>query len=221
MKTNDTSRPIIKVVLAEDHVLVREALAMALEEEDNLHVVGQADNGANLIRLAGDLLPDIVVTDLQMPVMDGYEAIRVLLKTIPSVRIIALSMHNEVSLVQQLLKDGLSAYLIKNCPLDELIFAINSVYTTGHYYAHVAQTEIHKRSGKNNFSDVQALLSERERAVLKQICSGRSNKEIADRLCVSIDTVDFHKKNIRKKTNLYSTADLILYAVKNGLRDFS
>jgi len=211
---------MIKVMLADDHHIVREGLRGLLEKQSDMQVVGEAQNGREAVRLCRQLRPDIVVMDISMPDLNGIDAARQILDEVEKVKVIALSMHSDEHFVEGMLRAGVKGYLLKDCASEELIQCIHTV-SSGRIYLSPTITPMIVREFVNptrgDATSTIAELSGREREVLQMIAEGRATKEIADSLFISVKTVESHRKNIMKKTDLHTVADLVKYAIRNGL----
>jgi DNA-binding NarL/FixJ family response regulator len=209
-----------RVLLADDHKIVRDGLRALIERCDDMQVVAEADNGRTAMHLFRKHNPDIVIMDISMPDLNGIEATRQILEEGKSVKVIALSMHSDRQFVDGMLRAGVSGYLLKDCAADELIQCIRIVLSgriclspgiTGflvNEYLHPTKDEV---------LAARTELSVREREVLQLIAEGRSTKGIADSLHISIKTVETHRKNIMEKANLHTVAELTKYAIRHGL----
>ena len=210
----------IKVLLADDHKIVRDGLRTLLEKNPDIIVAGEAEDGREALQMAQKLLPDVVVMDIAMPDLNGIEATRQILADRSTVRIIALSMHSDKRFVSEMLKAGASAYLLKDCAFEELITAIRTVMKGKIYLspgiAGVVIGEYIKKDAKAD-SSVFSLLSDREREVLQLMAEGKTTKEVASYLHVSVKTVETHRTNIMTKLDIHSIAELTKYAIREGL----
>ncbi len=209
-------------MLAEDHNSARQAYAAIINGEPNMKITGQAGNGLELLKLVEADAPDIVVTDIEMPVMNGLELIDKLKRRFPNVKPIILSMHNEDYYISQLILNGACAYLPKSCDIDDILLAINRVYTEGYFFTASVSKIIVSTTMKESGQEIAPLLkqlslSAREIDVLKLVCDEKSNKQIADHLNLSQATIDFHRQSIYKKTQASSVVGLVKYAIKNGI----
>lgn len=210
----------IKVLLADDHKIVRDGLRTLLEKHADIAVLGEAEDGREALHLTRKLSPDIVVMDIAMPELNGIEATRQILSDHPGVKIVALSMHSDKRFVSEMLKAGASAYLLKDCAFEELITAIRTVmkgkiYLSPGIAGVVLEDYIRKDSKKD--SSVFSVLSDREREVLQLMAEGKTTKEVAAHLNVSIKTVETHRTNIMTKLDIHSIAELTKYAIREGL----
>ncbi len=201
----------ITVLLADDHALVRRGFRRLLEDDPDLAVVGEASNGEEAIRLAASLVPHVIVMDAAMPGTSGLAAIRVILEQRPSARILMLSMHSEETLVRQALAAGACGYVLKNALDLDLAAAVKKI-AAGEKVIDPAVTRQSPLPGER-----AGRLTPRELEVLQLICNGLSNKEIAVQLEVSANTVAVHRANIMNALGVHKTAELVVYALQNGL----
>jgi DNA-binding NarL/FixJ family response regulator len=210
----------IRVLLADDHKIVREGLMSLLEKEPDIDVVAMADNGRTAVQLAGELKPDVAVLDIAMPEMNGIEATRRISHDDPEIRVLALSMHSARRFVTEALSAGAKGYLLKDCAAEELVRAIRTVAANETYLspkvAGLIVKDYLKHSPEATLSD-DSCLTNREREILQLIAEGESTKEIAFKISVSIKTVETHRQQIMKKLNLHSVAELTRYAIREGL----
>ncbi|MFH1146461.1 MAG: response regulator transcription factor [Pseudomonadota bacterium] len=211
----------IKLLLADDHQIVREGLRALVEKQPGLEVIGEAENGRSAVRLTKELLPDAVVMDVAMPDLNGIEATRQIVAEVPQVKVIALSVHADRRLVIQLIRAGASGYLLKDCTFEELTDAIRTVVEQNTVYlspriADVVVKEYLRKVPETEVS-IFSMLSNREREVAQLVAEGKSTKEIASTLHVSVKTVETHRQQVIKKLNVRSTADLVKLAIREGL----
>lgn len=210
----------IKIVLADDHRIVRAGLASLINKEPGMVVAGEAGNGREAVELVGQIIPDVVVMDLTMPEMSGFEATRQIVAEHPGTRVLALSMHSDKRFVAQALNAGASGYLLKDCALEELIRAINVVIAGQVYLSPgIAETVVNTyvRHPEALRLTTLSTLTPREREVLQLVAEGRSSKTIAETLNVSSKTVEFHRQQIMHKLKIDNVAGLIKYAIREGL----
>lgn len=209
----------IKVLIVDDHQLFREGIVTLLFSAENIEVIAQAEDGLDAIEKAKHFKPDVVILDIAMPRMNGLEATKKLKAILPSIKIITLSMHSEKQYVKGALEAGVDGYLLKNCTYRQLTDAIQSVYEGKKYLSEDITGMI--ISGYLTPSDSETneyeKLSDREKEIFLLFAEGKSTREIGDILFISVKTVNTHKQNILEKLNLKSSADLIKYALKNGL----
>ena len=210
----------IKILLADDHKITRDGLKALLENQKNMIVIGEAENGRQAVRLALELAPNIVVMDINMPELNGIEATRQIISELPDTKIIALSMYSDKRYVVGMLKAGVSGYLLKNCAFDELVSAISAVVSNQNYMSQkIANTVMKDYANILESSDTSpaAQLTAREREVLQLIAEGLKTKDIADRIHVSVKTVETHRQQIMRKLNAKSVAELTKIALREGL----
>jgi DNA-binding NarL/FixJ family response regulator len=201
----------ITVLLADDHSMVRRGFRRLLEDEERMKVVGEASNGVEAIRMAQELKPKVVVMDLSMPELDGVQATKEIVKHLPGTEVLVLSMHDDDSYVRNALDAGAKGYLLKSAMDVDLVGAIRAVAEGQHfmgsglkYVAHEEDDELKKLTG-------------REKQVLQLIAQGKSNKDIARLLELSVNTVSVHRANLMEKMNIHRTAELVLFAIRKGL----
>ncbi len=209
-----------RILLADDHSIVRAGLRSLLEKERDMQVVAEAEDGRSTVRLAQELSPDVVVMDISMEELNGIEATRQIVTSMPEAKIIALSMHSDEQFVAGMLTAGASGYLIKDCVVDELTQAIRTVVAHGIYLSPAISSVIVKgylkrllRGGKVPSS----ILTTKECQVLQLLAEGRTSKEIASRLNLGVRTVDNHRQQIMKKLDIHTVAGLTKYAIRQGL----
>lgn len=210
-----------RIVLVEDHTILREGLRSLLREHVNLNVIGEAADGRSGIRMVLSQKPDLVLMDLSMPKMNGFEAIREIKRTEPSIKIIALTVHNTEEYILMTLQAGADGYVLKDATHDELIMAVRQVISGKRFLSPSVSGKVIDGylEGKKNIPSMSRMdgLTQREREVLKLIAEGYKNKEVADFLCISLKTVEKHRANLMRKLDLHNTSALTLYAVERGL----
>ncbi|MFO7812290.1 MAG: response regulator transcription factor [Pelovirga sp.] len=209
-----------RILLADDHQMLREGLRSLLVKEAGLEVVAEAANGRDAVSLALKLVPEIVIIDISMPDLNGIEAARQIIAKAPQVKIIALSVHADQRFVMEMLKVGASGYLLKDSAFEELNQAIRAVLANRTYLCHeisqmVVGDYIHNLKQTDN--SAYSILTTREREVLQLFAEGNSTAQIAKRLHVSVKTIETHRQNIMGKLNLRSIAELTKYAIREGL----
>ncbi len=208
----------IKIILADDHKIVRQGLRTMLEKESDIEVLGEADDGRMAVRLARELSPQVVIMDVGMPDLNGIEATRQVLAECPGVKVVALSMHSDRRFVMNMLKAGASGYLLKDSAFEELATAIRMVLTNKIYLStEIANVVIKDYLQGGGDESVFSVLSPREREVLQLMAEGKSSRQIADHLNISIKTVETHRMQIMHKLEIYSVAELTKYAIREGL----
>ena len=216
----------IRILLVDDHTVVRAGLRMLLGADPELQIVGEAENGAQALRLTDELAPDVVLMDISMPDMNGIEATRKIKEQNPNVVVLALTMHEDDQYFFEMLAAGASGYVPKRAAPNDLLSAIHAVHNGGVFlFPSVARVLVQDyvqraaRAGAAGHSfDV---LTEHEREVLALIAQGLSNQEIADQLVISAKTVNRHRENIMAKLNLHSRVELVRYAIEKGLIDIT
>ena len=210
-----------RLVIAEDHTILREGLRMLLSAHPELEITGEAENGLEAIRRVEDLTPDLLLLDLSMPRMNGLEAIREIKKRSPDTKILALTVHKAEEYVLASLKAGADGYVLKDATHEELLTAIKSVLAGKRYLSPgVSETVIQGYlDGRKTLKPKSSwdTLTQREREVLKLIAEGYKNRQIGDFLCISVKTVEKHRANIMEKLNLHNVSDLTAFAMKKGL----
>ena len=210
----------IRVLIADDHTIMRAGLRSLLEKEDQIEVVAEAENGRRAVQLAVEHEPDVVVMDVSMPDLNGIEATSQVLESLPEAKVIALSMHTDKRFVMGMLRAGASGYLLKDCASQELANAIVSVASNKKYLSpDIAGVVIEDSlyGVQQEGETVSSLLSPREREVLQLIAEGWSTKQIAAHLYVSVKTIETHRRQIMKKLDLHNIAELTKYAIREGL----
>ena len=210
----------IRILLVDDHKIVRDGLRSLIEKDQDTEVVGEAADGRAAVQQVRDLSPDVVIMDIAMPDLNGIEATRQILAERPEIKIVALSMHSDSRFIAEMLRSGALGYLLKNCAFEELTKAIHSVVDDQTYLssgiAEVVTKEYVRRLTETEMT-APTILSDREREVLQLLAEGKSTKEVASCLHVSIKTIETHRRQIMRKLNINSLAELIKYAVREGL----
>jgi len=201
----------ITVLLVDDHALVRRGFRRILDDDETLEVVGEASNGAEAARLAEQLHPQVIVMDCQLPELNGVAATRIILRSRPETAILMLSMHSEDTLVRQALDAGARGYVLKNANDLDLASAIKNVAAG----KSVIDPQLQRTETLKGERDTA--LTARELEVLQHIVAGKSNKEIASELGLSVNTVSVHRANIMDRLGIHKTAELVVYAIRNGL----
>ena len=211
----------IKILLADDHTILRAGLKMMLNAQPDMEVVGEAQDGRQAIAETHRLHPDIVLMDITMPDMNGIEATRQIKKLVPDAKVLVLTMHENDEYVFQALRAGASGYMLKEAADTELISALHIISSGQFYLSPIAQSVMvgdylqRVRAGEER--DSYSSLTEREREILKLVAEGYTNNQIAERLVISPKTVDTHRTHIMDKLNLHSRAELVKYAMRRGL----
>lgn len=212
----------IRVLIADDHTMVRQGLRTMLNSQSDIEVVGEAANGREAVQRAREIDPDVVVLDLSMPILNGLEATRQIMKENPRIGVLILTMHHNEEYVFQVLKSGAKGYIIKESGFEEMVRAVRSVYRHENYLDRKISKDVIdeyiKRAAHTDASGTpKDILTPREREVLKLIAEGKSNKEIAQILDLSVKTVDVHRTNLMKKLDIHDVATLVKFAIKKGL----
>jgi DNA-binding NarL/FixJ family response regulator len=209
-----------KILIADDHKIFREGLRTLLKDRLAGEVVGEAENGRSVVQLARELNPDIVIMDVAMPDLNGVEATRQIVTENPSTKVLALSMHSDSRFVTRMLHSGAQGYLLKDCAFEELALAITTLLEDGVYLS-PGVTGVVVRDYMQHLSAAESgevpTLTPREREVLQLVAEGRTTKDIAAKLHVSVKTVETHRKQIMDKLDIRSVAELTKYAVREGL----
>ena len=211
----------MRLMLVDDHEIVRAGLRMLLESQADMEIVGECENGRDAIRRALELKPDVILMDVSLPDIPGYDATRAIKKELPNVIVLALTMHESDEYFFEMLNAGASGYVPKKAAPTELVNAIRSVHAGGVYlYPSLAKTLVKDYLTRAEQGDDKAAfdgLTERERQVLKLIADGKGNQEVADELVISVKTVERHRANILAKLGLHNRTELVKYAIRKGL----
>ena len=205
----------IKVIIVDDHPLVLDGLVSRLESSNDVVVVGRAHNGQEAIQVVEELMPDVVLMDINMPVMNGIDAAEILKEKFSSIKLVILSMHDDKEYVLNTARAGAKGYVLKSASADEMLMAVKAVYMGGIYYSS-AVAEILTAAKDEPKDDT---LSSREQVVLRLLVQGMSNKEMARELGISVRTIETHRRNIKVKLNISTTPGLVRYAINHGLGD--
>ncbi|QOY88041.1 response regulator [Paludibaculum fermentans] len=213
--------PSIRVLLADDHKLMRSGLRLLVEQQPEFRVVGEAGDGRQAVALATELKPDVAVLDIGMPELNGIEAARQITEQLPETAVVMLSMHSDESYVLRALKAGARGYLLKDSAEADLVQAIVAVREGKSFFSpavsQVLLEDYLRKLRKTGAEDSYELLSPREREILQLVAEGKSSKDVANLLNLSVYTVETHRANLMKKLNLKSMPELILYAVRKGV----
>jgi len=210
----------IKILLVDEQKIVREAIGVMIKNELGMEIIGEAEDGRTAVRLAPELQPDVVITEVSLPHLNGIEAARQIIHEQPNIKVIALSTQSDRQAIYEMLKAGASGYLPKQCAFQELVCAIRSVASNQMYISSkisgaMVESYIHGLSGQD--SSVYSVLTAREREVLQLIAEGKSTKVIAIELYVSVKTIEWHRSQLMKKLKVQSVAGLVKYAIRVGL----
>lgn len=210
----------IRIIIADDHQIVRQGLSTLLAKEPDMEVVAEAENGRKVVQLSKELVPHVVIMDVNMPDLNGIEATRQILHNLPAIKVIALSMHTDRRFVVNMLKAGASGYLLKDCAFEELAHAIRLVMANKTYLSPGVSDIVIKdyvyglsTPGSSAFS----VLTNREREVLQLMAEGKSTSQIGEYLHISVKTVETHRQQVMHKLGIHSVAELTKYAIREGL----
>lgn len=211
----------LRILLADDHGIVRRGMRALLETDKSIEVVAEASDGIEAVRLCQESVPDIVIFDIAMPRLNGIDAAAQCLRLEPAPQVIMLSMHSDESYIMRALYAGARAYLLKEAADEDLLPAVHAVAAGKCFFspavAKVLAEDYIRQLQQRGLTDSYDLLTERERQVLQSLAEGRSNKEVATMLDVTLSTVETHRANLMQKLNLHSTAEIVLYAVRKRL----
>ncbi|OMP79421.1 MULTISPECIES: response regulator transcription factor [unclassified Chitinophaga] len=211
----------IRLVIADDHEIFRDGLALMLSRQPNINLVGQAGDGRELLELLETTAVDVVMTDLKMPLMDGITATRTLLQRFPHIRIIALSMFDEEELIVEMLEAGAKGYLLKNADKQEIVEAITSVFDDKIFYCRQTSSKLASmivRSRFNPYRDAHPIIfTDREKEIIRLICLQYTAQQIGEKIFLSKRTVEGHRTRILEKMNVKNTAGVVVFALKNNL----
>jgi DNA-binding NarL/FixJ family response regulator len=213
--------PDIKLLIADDHEIFRDGFKLILSKYPEIALAGEAANGKELLELTIRLNPDVILTDIKMPIMDGIEATQKILEHFPDKGVIGLSMYDDDELIIEMLEAGAKGYLIKNAGKDQIIEAIKTVHNGDPYYCKTTSHKLTQLIAKSRFNpyrkNKKVEFSEREKEIITCICAEMTNKEIGDKLFISVRTVEGHRLKILEKMNVKNTVGLVVYAIKNGI----
>jgi two-component system response regulator NreC len=211
----------LRILLADDHIVMRTGLRALLERQSNLEVVGESENGRETVALAASLRPDVVVMDVGMPVLNGIEATQTIVTQYPAIAVVILSMHADESYVMRALKAGARGYLLKDSAAADLMGAIQAISQGKSFFSpkvsRILAEDYVRVLKQKGAVDSYDLLTSREREILQLLAEGKTNKEVATALNISPYTVETHRSHILQKLNLHNSAELVLYAVRKGI----
>ncbi len=209
---NEMSKAATRVAIVDDHPMVAEGIQSILESYDDINVVATLSNGRDMIDQLATLAPDVILMDLNMPELGGLSATEIVLEQRPETRIVILTMHDNAEYIASALSHGAMGYLLKDVPTDEIKLAIDAVMAGQQYLCTGAKGSIAPKQG-----GASEALTEREQTILLELAQGRSNKDVAQNLDISVRTVETHRKNIKRKLGISSTAGLTRYALEHGV----
>jgi DNA-binding NarL/FixJ family response regulator len=211
----------LRILLADDHTVVRQGLRKVLEDRPDWEVVAEAGDGREAVRQAEELKPDVAIVDIAMPLLNGIEVTRQIVKRSPTTRILVLTMHSDEAYVNQILQSGATGYLLKDSADVDLIQAVSAVAKGQSFFspavARVMLDDYTRQLADRGITDRYESLSDREREIFQLIAEGKANKEIAAILSISPSTVETHRARIMEKLDLHSAAEIVLYAVRRGV----
>lgn len=221
MNDKDQHSKKIRVVIADDHEVFRDGFNSMLSRQKDIELVGEAENGKDLLLIVEAEHPDVVVTDIKMPGMDGIEATRILAKKFPSAQVIALSMFDDDDLIVDMLEAGASGYLLKNAHKSEIVEAIKTVHNHIPYYCAHTTNKLAQLIALSKFDPQKKKIlphfTPKETEVILLVCEGYSNKEIAIKMDISVRTVEGHRENINEKMEVNNTAGVVVFAIRYGI----
>lgn len=211
----------LRILLADDHIVMRTGLRALLERQPDLEVVGESENGRETVALAASLRPDVVVMDVGMPLLNGIEATQTIVTQCPAIAVVILSMHADESYVMRALKAGARGYLLKDSAAADLMGAIQAISQGRSFFSpkvsRILAEDYVRVLKQKGAVDTYDLLTSREREILQLLAEGKTNKEVATALNISPYTVETHRSHILQKLNLHNSAELVLYAVRKGI----
>jgi DNA-binding NarL/FixJ family response regulator len=213
----------IKIAIADDYKIYRDGLKVGLSADDNMDIIGEADNGEELMKALETLSPDVIIMDLKMPIMDGMEATKLVRKKYPAIKVLVVTMYDDDKFIIHLMENGANGYLLKNAEPDEIRRSIYAVHENGYYFNDLVNKALLKKLVlKNNFKpsfNQNIDLTEREQEVLKLICSEKTAAEIGKEIFLSPRSVEGIRQRLIEKVGVRNTAGLVMFAVKNGIVD--
>ena len=211
----------ISLIIADDHEIFRDGLALMLSKQEHISLLGQAENGRELIELVDQLHPDLVITDIKMPQLDGIKATRLLLQQNPDLKIIALSMFDEENLIVEMLEAGAKGYLLKNADKKEILEAINTVWGDNIFYCRHTSAKLASMIVKSRFDPhkkrQEIVFTDREKEIIKLICRQLTAQQIGNQLFLSKRTVEGYRTKIMEKMEVKNTAGVVIFALKNNM----
>jgi DNA-binding NarL/FixJ family response regulator len=215
------NRNPVKIIVADDHQMIREGFSTMFQKHQYISIAAEASNGVELVELTTIIKPDVVITDIKMPKMDGIEATRIINEKFPQIGIIAFTMYEEETSIIDMLEAGAQGYLIKSAAKEEIIEAINAIVEHRTYYCRETSTRLAQLITKSKFNPhkkiSQSIFSKREKEIIVLICDGFFNKEIASQLNLSVRTVESYRERIQEKMQVKNTAGVVVYAIRKGI----
>lgn len=217
----------IRVLLVDDHLILRQGIRVLLEHTGDISVIGDTDTGTQALQLAAELHPDVIVADISLPDINGIEVTRRIKASCPEIAVLALSMHSDKRYISEILTSGASGFLLKDCAAEELAIAIRAVHSGQTYLSpSVAETIVNSYVRQRNQPRLETVqtrhrLTSRETEILQSFAEGQSTKEIAFNFGISIKTVETHRQHIMRKLHLYNIADLTRFAIREGIASLS
>lgn len=213
------SSQIISIVIADDHIIFRQGLKSSLQLYPHINIIGEACNGKELIDLIPHTLPDIIITDLQMPIMNGVVATELIKRDFPDIKVIVCTMFGQENIISRMFSLGVKGFILKNIDCDEMVKAINIVKAGGSYYSREIENKMAQSLGFNRAKINRIHLSDKENSIIKLTCEDKSNKEIGDTLNLSKRSVDGLRDRLKDKLGVKGTAGMVMYAVNNMFND--
>jgi len=211
----------IRIVLADDHEIFRDGFNVMLKKQNHIKLVGEASNGMELVEITGRLMPDVILTDIKMPKLDGIEATKLITAKFPGVNIIALSMFDDDNLIIDMLEAGAKGYLLKSAHKNEIIEAVKTVYRHETYYCKSTSNKLVQMIAQSRFNPYKQTkkqeFTQKEIEVIRLICQEASNKEIASKLFLSVRTIEGYREKIQERIKAKNTAGIVIYAIKTGI----
>ena len=211
----------VRILLADDHEMFREGFKTLIKKQPDIELIGEAEDGNELVKMAGELSPDVILTDIRMPGMTGIEATRKIIAQQPHMFIIALTMFDEEHLIVDMLESGAKGYLLKNAHKNEVFEAIKSVYKGDTYYCRETSAKLTQMIAKSRYNPhkdiAEVSFSGRELEIIRLICEELSNKEMAANLSLSVRTIEGYREKIQEKMKVRNTAGIVVYAIKKGI----
>ncbi|MCA1752233.1 MAG: response regulator [Cryomorphaceae bacterium] len=206
----------IKLLIADDHRVLRDGLVLMLKDVPHIELAATAENGEEVLEIMESTAVDVLLMDIQMPVLDGFETAKIVAERFPKTKILTLSMHSERVYIERMHSAGIAGYLLKSAGKEEIIKAIKRVHGGEQYFSSEVTAALLSPSGNKQAAITSSELTRREREILGLIASGMTNPEIADKLCLSTDTIKTHRKNMMRKLDVNNTAGLVTYALEHS-----